>query len=119
MECIGFEPTIVTFKEQTVPTNYDFSRNALCFTLQVPVEEGWTIHLENPLLAKDDWRSRSYRRLHKMQSDNQEKENAWQLIKQLGQNVSTISSLRAMCHSPDLADCLEEIIFAFDGYRWN
>ena len=51
-----------------------------------------------------------------MQSDNSEKENAWQLIKKQGRSFSCLGSLRAVCHTPGMADCLEEYLVAYDGH---
>ena len=67
-------------------------------------------------LAEDTWLSRIYARLSHMQSDNSEKENAWQLIKKQGRSFSCLGSLRAVCHTPGMADCLEEDLVAYDGH---
>lgn len=116
VECIGFAPTAVIHQGEGISTTYDASRNALCFTLQTPVAQGWEVQLEHAALAEDTWLSRIYARLSRMQSDNSEKENAWQLIKKQGRSFSCLGSLRAVCHTPGMADCLEEYLVAYDGH---
>lgn len=116
VECIGFAPTAVIHQGEGISTTYDASRNALCFTLQTPVAQGWEVQLEHAALAEDTWLSRIYARLSRMQSDNSEKENAWQLIKKQGRSFSCLGSLRAVCHTPGMADCLEEDLVAYDGH---
>ena len=116
MECIGFAPTAVIHQGEGISTTYDASRNALCFTLQTSVAQGWEVQLEHAALAEDTWLSRIYARLSHMQSDNSEKENAWQLIKKQGRSFSCLGSLRAVCHTPGMADCLEEYLVAYDGH---
>lgn len=90
VECIGFAPTAVIHQGEGISTTYDASRNALCFTLQTPVAQGWEVQLEHAALAEDTWLSRIYARLSRMQSDNSEKENAWQLIKKQGRSFSCL-----------------------------
>lgn len=116
VECIGFAPTAVIHQGEGISTTYDASRNALCFTLQTPVAQGWEVQLEHAALAEDTWLSRIYARLSHMQSDNSEKENAWQLIKKQGRSFSCLGSLRAVCHTPGMVDCLEEDLVAYDGH---
>ena len=114
VECIGFAPTAVTRDGEPLSAKYDPQRNALCFTLSAPTAAGWSVVLEQPRLAQDDWLRRVHDRLHRMQSSNGEKENAWRLAEKMGRTVSCMSTLRAVCHTPGLADSLEEIFFACD-----
>ena len=59
VECIGFAPTAVIHQGEGISTTYDASRNALCFTLQTPVAQGWEVQLEHAALAEDTWLSGS------------------------------------------------------------
>ncbi len=119
VECIGFAPTAVTQDGQPLATAYDQERNALCFSLRAPTAQGWSVQLAKPCLAKYDWLRRLHERLHRMQSDNNEKEAAWRLVAQQGRTVSCMGTLRAMCRTPGLADALEEILFACDDHMQN
>ena len=119
VECVGFAPTAVSRDGQNIPATYDAEHNTFVFTLTAAVRAGWSVRLEQPALAQDNWLSRVHERLHRMQSDNNEKEMAWRLVEKQGRSVSCMGTLRALCHTPGMADSLEEIFFACDKGKEN
>ena len=100
VECVGFANTAVKVDGRDVETHYD----AAC--------DGVKAEFAQAAMAQDDWLARVERRLQGVQSLLDEKEAVWKLLKKRGRTAGAMSTLRAMCQTPGLADFLEEVIWA-------
>ena len=113
VECVGFANTAVKVDGRDVETHYDAARNALCFTVETDAAcDGVKAEFAQAAMAQDDWLARVERRLQGVQSLLDEKEAVWKLLKKRGRTAGAMSTLRAMCQTPGLADFLEEVIWA-------
>ena len=93
-----------------LPTAYDEKRGVLRFTIETGANEACCVRFGETRLAQDGWLERAHERLHRMQTDNNEKEAVWRLLQSKGRGHGVLTTLRVMCHTPGLADCLEEVL---------
>ena len=117
VECIGFAPTEASCNGSALPSRYDETRNALCFTLSTEPSLPVTVRFDQAALARDNWLSRVRERLQRTQTSTDEKERIWRLLSKKGRTPAAMGALRVMCETPGLADCLEELLFANGGER--
>ena len=114
IECIGFADTQICMNGGPIPTEYDQSRNALCFTLQEQPGQSVEIAFGATKVATDNWLARAEKILHRAQMPNEEKETVWRLLCKNGRSASVLGTLQAICQTPGLTDCLTEVMFAQD-----
>ncbi len=113
VRCVGFADTDVYADGKPLETSYDKAHNALCFTVETKAgETAPVVTFASTKSATDDWLSRVQNRLQQAQTDNREKEIIWALLNEKGRSTSVMGTLRTICRTPDLADCLEELMFA-------
>ena len=110
VECVGFAPCGVSVDGRELPAAYDEERGVLRFTMETGAEEACCVRFSETRLAQDRWLERAHERLHRMQTDNNEKEAVWRLLQSKGRGHGVLTTLRVMCHTPGLADCLEEVL---------
>ena len=115
VEAVGFAKTAVSLEGKALETACDPARNALCWTVELPVDDALhTLRLERCAVAEDDWKRRAEKRLQAMQTANDEKEAVWRLLNQKKRGASLLGTLRLTAKTPGLAECLEECVFAQD-----
>ena len=115
VEAVGFAKTAVSLEGKALETACDPARNALCWTVELPVDDApHTFHLERCTVAEDDWKRRAEKRLQAMQTSNDEKEAVWRLLNQKKRSASLLGTLRLTAQTPGMAECLEECVFAQD-----
>ncbi len=114
MECIGFAQTQVYLDGKEMHTQYDASRNAMCFTLTERPGEKVEVAFETTKVAKDNWLARAEKILHRAQMLNEEKEAVWNLLCRRGRSASVLGTLQTICTTPGLVNCLSEVMFAQD-----
>ena len=113
VECIGFANTGVTAAGSAIATTYDEKRNALCFTLTTEKDcAEVAVDFEKTEVAQDNWLARVDERLMQLQTSPDEKEVIWKLLSKRGRTATAVGTVRTLCATPGLADCLEEVIFA-------
>ena len=113
VECIGFADTAVTMDGKAIPTTYDEKRNALCFILSTEAAcEEACVSFASTALVQDNWLARVDERLMQIQSSPDEKEIIWKLLKARGRTATAVGTMRTLCETAGLADCLEEVIYA-------
>ncbi|MFR5854336.1 MAG: hypothetical protein ACLUE8_08405 [Lachnospiraceae bacterium] len=60
VEAVGFAKTAVSLEEKALETACDPARNALCWTVELPVDDALhTLRLERCAVAEDDWKRRA------------------------------------------------------------
>ena len=114
VECVGFAPCGVSVNGAEVPNAYDEEKGVLRFTVETEAGQDCRAAFTRTALAQDNWLPRVHERLHRMQTDNGEKEAVWRLLAQGDRGPGVLTTLRVMCKTPGLADCLEEILLARD-----
>ena len=113
VECIGFANTALTVDGNKTDAVYDEKRNALCFTIHTDRScAAVDVAFAETELVQDNWLMRVNERLNGVQSLLDEKEAMYKLLCRRGRTSAAMSTLRAMCQTPGLADALEEVIFA-------
>ena len=110
MECVGFAPCGVSVNGESIPTAYDEEKGVLRFTVETEAGQDCRAAFTRTALARDNWLPRVHERLHRMQTDNNEKEAVWRLLQSKGRGHGVLTTLRVMCHTPGLTDCLEEVL---------
>ena len=95
-------------------TAYDEEQGVLRFTVETKAGQDCRVAFARMALARDNWLPRIHKRLHRMQTDNGEKEAVWRLLERGDRGPCVLTTLRVMCKTPGLADCLEEILLARD-----
>ena len=114
VECIGFAQTQVYLDGKEMHTQYDASRNAMCFTMTERPGEKVEVAFETTKVAKDNWLARVEKILHRAQMLNEEKEAVWNLLCRRGRSASVLGMLQTICTTPGLVNCLSEVMFAQD-----
>lgn len=115
IECVGIKKTEARHDNELLPCSYKQKENALCFTIEMKnTDTEATVFLDDMVLAQNDWLARISERLQMAQTNNDEKEMIWYLLNSKGNTPSAYGTMKAKCTTPDLVDCIEEILFAQD-----